>query len=212
MYKSKWTIGVIIGFGMLLSGCASQVQQTGFLSTYANLEPVQGQDQTFLRYIGPADELGQYSALILDPITVQFYDTDNTANINPDDIEHLRQFLYGQLTDQLQEQGFHVVSDPGPGVARLRCAITNLKPSTPALNVLPQTKITGLGLGQASGEFELVDSVTGKQLAAAIQSQTGSRFSFAGLSQWGDVEAVMKDWAKRIAERLAAVRDEMKKA
>ena len=68
--------------------------------------------------------------------------------------------------------------------------------------MLPQTKLTGLGLGQASVEMEAVNSMTDVQLAAAIISQTGSRFSLSGLSKWGDVEAVMKDWAKRIWLRI----------
>jgi hypothetical protein len=86
-------------------------------------------------------------------------------------------------------------------VARLRVAITDLQPSNPALNVLPQTKLTGRGLGQASAEFEPVDSRTDEQISA-IDAQTGSPLSLSGLSKWGDVEAVMNDWAKRVAKRI----------
>jgi len=210
MTRTKWNIFAAIGLFALLSGCAAKVEQTGFLSTYANLQPVQGQEETFLRYIGPPDELSLYSTIIVDPVAVRFYDQEGTQNIKPEDLEHIQQFFYAQLCDNLQAAGFHLATDPGTDVARLRVAITNLKASTPALNVLPQTKLTGLGLGQLSAEFELVDSQTGRQLAAAIKSETGSRFSLSGLSRWGDVEAVIKDWSKRIAERLASVHSEMK--
>ena len=108
-------------------------------------------------------------------------------------IDHLEQFLYAQMHKDLTDAGFNLVSDPGPGVARIRVALTDLKKGTPALNVIPQTKLTGLGLGQASWRrSEVVDSQTGKQFLAGIISQTGSRFSLSGLSSWGDVEAVMK--------------------
>ena len=122
--------------------------------------------------------------------------------VKPEDVKHLEEFLYTEIIKDKPADRYEIVSTPGPGVARMRCAITNLKKSEPALNVLPQTKLTGVGLGQASAEFELVDSQTDTQLAAAIISQAGSRFSLSGLSAWGDVEAVMKDWAKRIWMRV----------
>lgn len=51
-------------------------------------------------------------------------------------------------------------------------------------------------------EAELIDSQTAKQLAAVIESQKGKRRPLKGLSKWGDAKAVMKDWAKRLKERL----------
>jgi hypothetical protein len=152
-----------------------------------------------MRYIGP--QVGQYSKFILDPITVKLYDKETAEKVKPEDVAHLQEFLYTQILKDKPEQ-YQIVSTPGPGVARMRIAITNLEKSNPALNVLPQTKLTGAGLGQASAEFELLDSQTDAQLAAGIDSQTGSRFSLSGLSAWGDVEAVMKDWAKRIWVRV----------
>ena len=51
-------------------------------------------------------------------------------------------------------------------------------------------------------EGEIVDSVTGVQVAAGIDSETGSRLSFSGLSKWGDAEAVMTDWAQKSTKRI----------
>jgi hypothetical protein len=183
---------------LLTIGCASKPQQTGFLSSYSNLEP---NGPNGMRYLGP--KLGQYSKFILDPVTVKFYDPESEGKISQEDIDHLKSFFHDQLQQDLSVS-YTLVTEPGPGVARLRVAITDLKPGTPALNVLPQTKLTGLGLGAASAEAELVDSVTGEQLAAGIDSQTGSRLSFSGLSKWGDAEAVMKDWSKKIVAKIDA--------
>ena len=201
-------VGMCVMFG---GGCASKPKEAGFLSTYANLQRVDG-SETFLRYVAPNTELRKYSAVLVDPIQTVFYDKSESKGIKPEDIQHLEQYLYGKLQKSLQDAGFKVVSDPGPDVLRLRVAITNLKPSTPALNILPQTKLTGLGLGQVSAEGELVDSQSGKQLAAAIQSDTGSRLSLSGLAKWGDVESVMDDWAKKLAKRLSDARDQMKQS
>jgi hypothetical protein len=187
-----------VGFITVISGCASTPEQSGFLSTYANLQPV---DSTTLRYIDTA-ELAHYSAFIVEPVSVRFYNQDEAANLKPEDVAHLQQFYYAAVTKALTDAGIKLVSDPGPGVARIRLAITNLKSGTPALNIIPQTKLTGLGLGQATSEGEIVDSITTVQIAAAIDSETGSRLSFAGLSKWGDAESVMTGWAEKIAKRI----------
>ncbi len=51
-------------------------------------------------------------------------------------------------------------------------------------------------------EAELLDSQTGAQIAAVVETQSGNRLSLDGVSKWGDTEAVMKDWAKRFRKRL----------
>jgi hypothetical protein len=194
---------MMIGLVGLISGCASKPEETGFLSTYKNLEPADGH---LLRYVSSNSELAKYSKFIIDPVAFKSYDPEETDKIKPEDISHVEQFFQDQLTKDLGEAGYEIVSTPGPDVGRIKIAITNLKAGSPALNVLPQTKLTGLGLGAISAEFELVDSVTGKQIAAAIDSDTGSRLSFSGLSKWGDAEAVIKDWSKKITDRFKAAR------
>jgi hypothetical protein len=148
--------------------------------------------------------LGQYSKFIVDPVTAKCDDQNTENSLNPEDVQHLQQFYYAQMTKDLADAGFQLVSDPGPGVARIRLAITHLKAATPALNILPQTKLTGIGLGVASSEAEIVDSVSGVQVAAAIDSEAGSRLAFSGLSNWGDAEAAITDWAKKITARIQA--------
>jgi hypothetical protein len=196
MEKTKLLMVVVIGLAVMLGGCAKKAQEVGFLSTYKNLEPIS--DNT-MRYISP--QVGQYSKFILDPITVKCYDKETAEKIKPEDAAHLQEFLYTEIVKDKPEQ-YQLVTEPGPGVARIRIAVTNLEKSSPALNILPWTKLSGVGLGQTSAEMELVDSMTNIQLAAAINSDTGSRFSLSGLSKWGDVEGVMKDWAKRIWLRI----------
>lgn len=196
---------------LLLGGCANKPKETGFLSSYAKLEPVDG-SSTFLRYVAPDKKLAEYKGAILDPVQVHFYDPASEKGVSQKDINHLEQYFYTQLQNDLKAQRFNLVANPGPGVLRIRIALTDLKKDTPALNIIPQTKLTGVGLGQASAEVEAVDSQTGEQLAAAVMSQTGSRFSFSGIHEWGDVEAVVSDWSKRISKRWAEARDNMKPA
>jgi len=89
------------------------------------------------------------------------------------------------------------VSSPGKGVARIRVAITDVDKTNPLLNIHPGTKLTGAGLGGAGMEMELVDSVTGQTIGAAIDNQKGSRLSLAAGVKWfGHAQAVMENWAE----------------
>jgi Protein of unknown function (DUF3313) len=198
MIKVKSILTAIAGCMLFSVGCASHAPQTGFLSSYQNLE---ANGSAGMKYVGP--KLGQYSSFMLDPVEVHFYDGEAARNISNEDIARLESFFYDQVQQNLSAS-YPIVTTPGPGVGRIRIAITNLKPGTPALNVIPQTKLTGLGLGAASGEVEIIDSVSGEQIAAGIETQTGSRLSLSGLAKWGDAEAVMKDWSQRIVAAIVA--------
>ena len=68
---------------------------------------------------------------------------------------------------------------------------------------LPQAKLLGAGIGGASMEAEVVDSMTGEQIGAVVESKMGSRMPFANLGEWDAAKQVMDDWAKRFKKRLA---------
>jgi hypothetical protein len=94
------------------------------------------------------------------------------------------------------------VKEPGPGVARFRIGLTDVEKTIGVLNVAIYTKVTGLGLGGASAEGELVDSVTGEQLAAMVRWGTGSRVLRAGLTHMGDAKIAIEKWTKDLRELL----------
>ena len=58
-------------------------------------------------------------------------------------------------------------------------------------------KLTGAGLGGASGEGEVLDSVTGKRIIAAADSRMGDMSYGAGLSTLGHAKQVIELWAER---------------
>ena len=117
-----------------------------------------------------------------------------------------------RLTERLTENdGYEVVTERGPGVATFRVGITEVDASIAALNILIYTKITGAGLGGIAAEGEIVDSMTGEQLAAAIRWGSGSRVMGRGtqiikgeVSKLGDAKLVIDNWAKDIRKRIDA--------
>lgn len=90
----------------------------------------------------------------------------------------------------------------------MRLASTDVEKTKPAMNILPHTKLTGLGIGGAHMEAELLDGATGQRLGAVMQGEKGSVLSVgAGFSKWGHAKEVMDRWAKRAGERLARLRE-----
>jgi hypothetical protein len=69
-----------------------------------------------------------------------------------------------------------------------------------------QAKLIGAGIGGASMEAEIVDSMTGEQIGAVVESKMGTRMPFANLGEWDAAKQVMDDWAKRFKKRLDEVR------
>lgn len=204
--KSYISIGVVaIGLSIVLCGCGpGQTERTGFLSNYSRLE---AQSDVSYRYIAPDNLLGRYSRFIIDPVKIHFHTGSKAekarakGKLKEEDLTDLKNYMHDALVQAIEDR-YEVVYHARPGVARLRTAITDLKKSGIVQNILPIGKVVGSGIGAATLEAELVDSQTGRQIGALVESQSGKRLSFDGYSTWGDAKAVMDRWAKRFRERL----------
>jgi len=153
------------------------------------------------RYIAPG-RLRDYSKFIIDPVAVHLHRRSAAKKkISEEDLTDLKNYMHTALVKAIEDR-YEVVYRPGPGVARVRVALTDIKKAEILLNIHPASKLMGAGLGGASLEAELVDSQTGEQIGALVESQLGDRLSLDGLSTWGDAKAIMDDWAGRFRKRL----------
>jgi hypothetical protein len=189
---------LLVLFGVV-SACATidEPEQTGFLSDYSKL--VRAADGQWLY---AESKTAAYSKFHIEPISI-LMEPKGEAKFKPAEIEELKAHFVSKMTSALtKNDGYEVVSEPGPGVASFRLAITEIDASIAALNITIYTKATGAGLGGIAAEGEIVDSVTGEQLAAAIRWGAGSRVMRAGLSKLGDAKLVIDRWAKDIRKRI----------
>ena len=197
MNRTKLLTVLAVALMVVQCGCSAKLgKQTGFLSDYSKLERV---SDVSYRYVGP--KIGSYSKFIVDPVKTHFHTGSKANELSEQELTDLRSYMHTALVNAISD-GYTIAYQPGPGVARLRAAITDLKKSKIVQNIWPGSKLAGTGLGGASAEIEVVDSQTGAQLAAGIESQLGNRFSLDGVSTWGDAKAVMDDWAERIRQRI----------
>ena len=163
---------------------------TGFLSDYSKLVPI---SKTSFRYSNPKNSIGNYGRFMVDPVKVIF-DAKATAEVgNWDDIEKLRSYMRKTIIETLEPRYDALDRFPGPGIARVRIALTNIEKSAP------------LKLGKVTMELEVVDSVSGEQVTALVESQERGVLLY-GYDQWSGAKAIMDDWSRRFFDRLEEAR------
>ncbi len=199
MNCSAVTVKTTLTVLFVLAGCAapvSQQEQTGFLSDYSKLELL---EDGKINYV--SDRTVEYESFIIDPVVILFERDEDYNEFTDKELEELKEYFVTELTGRLtKNDAYSVVSVPGPGVARFRFGITDVDDTIGVLNLSIYTKITGLGLGGLAIEGELVDSVTGEQLMAAIRWGSGSRVLRAGLTHMGDAKIAVDKWARDVSK------------
>ena len=201
MTTSQINRTIILTCLFVLAACAGPVKEperTGFLSDYSRLELMQNNN---LRYV--SERFSEYESFIIDPIAILFQRDLENPEFSDKELEDLKQHGVDELTKQLtKDDRYAVVNEPGEGVARIRLGLTEVDDTIGLLNVSIYTKISGLGLGGVSLEGEVVDSVTGEQIAAAIRWGSGSRVLRAGYTHTGDAKIQFDKWAKQIRQQI----------
>jgi hypothetical protein len=191
----------LIAIQIFLCGCATPVSvsdQSAFLSDYSKLERI---DDSLLKFVDEA--AGDYSSFIIEPIVIAFRQAPDEQVFTDEELSELSARYEEAVIDELSKNdGYPIVEDSAPGVARIRIGITDVEKTIGVLNLSIYTKITGLGLGGASFEGEIVDSVTGKQLAAVVRWGTGSRILKAGITNTGDAKIAIDRWAKDLRAQI----------
>lgn len=220
MKTSIQRCGILLAGALLLAGCAAsgmtEVKKTGFLTDYGQLTPG-GDDRAALLYIKKDSDFRQYDKLMFERVIVLFSDNAKYREIDPAILKELTDYYQKALFDAVKG-GYEVVDQPGPGVLRVRVAITDVTPSKPVANTMSTIIPVGivaagatkavsgdnLGTGEASTEFELLDAMTGERLAAAVDRRQGGKSVFRG--KWEDTRDAFDFWAKRFRQRLDAAR------
>lgn len=207
---NKTSVLMVVAIVLMLAqlGCESeQVAKTGFLSDYSKLRAASNESY---RYV---DEraLAKYSGFIVDEVKVHFstgasaIEAKSEGKITEQELNDLTNYFHSAIVKAISNSGRKVVYHSGPGVARIRVALTDIK-ETGAMNVLPVTSLAGVGVGGAAMEAEIVDSVTGKQIGAVVELRKGSRVPFSNLGDWATAKGVMDHWANRLQKRLEETR------
>ncbi len=216
---------MLVALVCMVSACASmQARSTktaGFLGDYSQLKKG-GDDQALLVYIDPKADIKAYNKILMDPIRM-YASKENSQmmDVSSEDQRKLLNYADAAVREKLAKD-YVFVQQPGPGVMRLRIAITEADSSYVVIDtvstILPiglaiagiQTLATGSCsfVGSAGMEVEMQDSQTGKRLAAAVDRRVGGKVTGKGdkFDQWHTVKNAVDYWAERLQTRLAEER------
>ena len=202
--KNERNLTLLVSYtsaALLAAGCASTPEPIGFLSDYSRLEKT-GSGK--MGYVSPV--LSEYHAFMIDPIEYRI--DDEKPVITDEQKAEIANYFRSAFDRVLREQDYIITNESGVRVARLRAAITDIKKSKWYLNLHPGSKLSGVATGGASMEAEIIDSVTGEQLAGVIVAGKGNQFELDHFKALDDVEDVIDRWAKNLGSRIEELRKE----
>lgn len=211
------SIVALVAFALTVVACAgtrgrrSAPEQSGFLRDYSMLTERKGATAK-LSYVDAETDWSSYDAIWIE--SVSMWANSETSEVKPEDQQMLIDFFYKALHDELSKD-FQIADGPGPGVLQFRAALTEAKganvPLKAITTIVPQLKLltTLVGsaadivvtVGEATLEAEVLDSVTKKRLAAAVDQQAGKKW-YTQLKTWSDVKAACEHWSEGLRERL----------
>lgn len=194
----------------VLTGCATKeikLTETGFLSSYADLQ-ADMEAQGMYVYASPDGKIGeQDTKILLAPVQFRLDPALKENEISEEDRAKLAEYFFEQLEESLSEE-YTLADEPGGDVLLLRTAITGVLPNKVYLNLHWSTTLIGAGIGGASLEAELVDSLTGERILAFVDARKGRRLNYTkGLTKWGHTKEVLAIWARLIVENLDQLKE-----
>jgi len=220
---------MVLGLVILLSACSSTIQTrsvetSGFMTDYHQLRKGEA-GEARLVYINPSTDFGKYDKILIKPVQVYAAPKSKLAKLPNEDVQSLVNYLHATVREQLK--GDYVLVDrPGSGVMSLRVAITEAKGSKVVMDTLSSVMPPGIAVsaikqlatgtpasvGSARVEMEMLDSVTGERLIAAMDERAGRKYTgrFDKWKKWQDAKDAYDYWAQQLRARLTELRTEGK--
>jgi hypothetical protein len=212
-----------VAFALVASGCAAtkqarKTETSGFLGDYSDLR--EGKDgQALLVYVDESADWKQYDKVLMEPITLWYDPADESKLPAKDEAQVLLDYLDESVRNALKAD-YLFVDKPGPGVLRLRIALTEARASNAVLDtvssVVPQLRVlsgakelatgTAAFVGTAGVEAEIEDSLTERRLAAGVDRRVGGKNIGGVTDSWNDVQKSFDFWSERLRTRLAELR------
>ncbi len=206
-----------------VSWAADDVKFSGFLDDYSGLAP-DPEREGLLIYTAPDFRARNYSQFIFEPIEIWSDPDSEYKGVQPDQLKKITDRFRDVIVDELKD-GYPIVDKPGPGVAIVRLALTNVylkKKKWKAYNYTPWGA-AAKGVQKAAGknvalttahlEVEMLDSQSGERLKAGVDLQVGEKLrekikegKERPETTWADVEETFEFYAKRFRQRLDAAR------
>lgn len=225
---SKWALATAVSVALVASaGCAASKNPADTAAS----PPAQSDGSHPIRFLDPPPvfnasgknfdriyvkegaDFSVYDKILLEPVVFFLKDDARYKGIHPEELQKLSEAFNAAVSEALGS-AYPLVDKPGPGVLRVRTAITGLVPNKPevsvAMAIVPGGSLAYAvlpekynNIGSASLEAELLDSVSGERLAAAADTRAGKKTELVkGMETWGHAKKAFDVWAKAFREWL----------
>ena len=192
---------------------AAAKEQSGFLKDYSKLKADPRLDESIVTYVNEdlTKNLHGYIAVIVDPVQVYVASDADPSKIAMPNAERASLYFQSALIGAVQD-AFPVVHEPGPLVLRLRSALVGVDTGGDVPSEDGKSSGKAVNISKAIVELELVDSVTGDVIAAAVDREA------AGAAEIGSgtmsreerfqlAKVAMDTWARRVRGFLNAAHE-----
>jgi hypothetical protein len=200
--------------GVTLKQMPAGKEYSGFLSTYANLKLNPNFENT-MSYVNPNKDkdIHRYFAVIIEPVQL-YVSTNADVSKFPDRGRTALAAYFEHAIRGAVEDAFPVMTEQGPLVLRLRTALVGVDVGGETGGAKDKkdkddpTLERMVNIGKVGVEMELVDSVTGEQIAAAVDRESlgaGAEVGSANFSRDEKFEAAREafdGWAARLRRFL----------
>jgi hypothetical protein len=172
-------------------------------------------------YVRPGADISGYTKIIVDPIQVAFakeWDKKSTIGKQKltaaqlDEIKTKLSTLAGEVFDDVlsKDNGWPIVTAPGPDVMRFSAAIVDLWPRAVDTQEPGRNYVFTTSAGSAVLYAELRDSETNQLFARVVDGREARN---SGTMRWtnsventAEARGLVTDWARILRKRLDAVR------
>jgi len=213
-------LGIALVFVFSVPAVA-ELRDSGFLRDYSKLAPHESiQSEEGLIWVDQEFAPAAYSRFMVDPVEL-WLAADYDESIPLEDLQGLCRFFRDAVVKAMADR-YEIVDAPGPGVARIQTAITDVQPTGPVSDVISavipigivaswgKKAVTGkgIGVGEASIEAVINDSMTGKPLLMYQGRRVGHKYTEKKESKkLGDPEMVLNEWAEAIRQYFDVFHD-----
>lgn len=218
-----WPLVVAASLAVLCASCASPEAKpsrasapatySGFLADY-NLLQADPEDAGYKHYVAPGFNPAQYRKFIIDTPEIIVNTGGKYQPLDPARLTDIEQYYQGVMSAALS-QHYQVVTEPGPGVARLRVAVVGVVEVNPALkprDLIPVSalfKVARAAAGKnpqvlrVSIESEALDSQTGAVLGETVDSRESTATVTKGQAPASaQLHELIDFWVKRFVAKL----------
>jgi hypothetical protein len=189
MHKHVRTLlfsAIACSIALSINGCSlstkkySSAQETsGFLKNYQQLQTMPGQNNTRY-YEKPNATWSQYKRIMIDPVRILSNQSHDKKTMSLRDRQMLARYFEIAMQNAVGLR-YRIVQKPGPGVIRVRAAVTDAKSAR-----------SWFGSGLVSMEGEILDSTDNSRLIAIVDTKS------AGVSGWDDMAKGYDRWAEQL--------------